>query len=125
MIPRVCTGLDFLICFVFHTLPQEPVGQIYFHFPLAFVCKLLHMSSTLLPYCFLCLPGVIIIFLCNLQVTNRIFKRITNLDFLSRRVFNIIRIWCKRKKKHVKLDENVPSHFVKASAMCFVSCSVS
>ena len=55
---------------VFHTLTQETVGQICFHFPFAFVYKLLQMSSTLLPYCFLCLLGVIIIFLCNLQITN-------------------------------------------------------
>ena len=63
MIPRVYTGLNCLIFSVFHTFTQESVGQIYFQFPFVFVYKLLHMSSTLLPYCFLCLPGVIIIFL--------------------------------------------------------------
>ena len=33
MIPRVCTGLYCLMCSVFHTLTQETVGQICFHFP--------------------------------------------------------------------------------------------
>ena len=51
---------------------QEKAGQICFHFPFAFVYMLLHMRGTLLPYCFLCLQGVIIIFLCNLQITNYI-----------------------------------------------------
>ena len=74
MIPRVYTGLYCQICSVFHTLTREPVGQICFQFPFVFIYKLLHMSNTLLPYCFLCLPGVNIVFLCNLQITNSFFS---------------------------------------------------
>ena len=70
MIPSVYTGLNCPICSVFHTLTQETVGQICFLFPFVVVYKLLHMSSTPLPYFFLCFLGVTIIFLCNLQITN-------------------------------------------------------
>ena len=45
---------------------QEPVGQICFQVPFAFVYKFMHMhdmSSPLLPHCFLCFLIVIITFL--------------------------------------------------------------
>ena len=64
-------------CLLFLALTQEIEGQICYHFLFAFVYKLLHMSSTLLSYCLMCFIvilrmrlGEIIIFPCNLQITN-------------------------------------------------------
>ena len=85
MIHCIYTGLNCLICPVFHTFTQEPLGQICFHFPFAFVFQLLHMSSTLLPYCFLCSLGIII-FLCNLQITNALV--------MDKRLFTPLNILC-------------------------------
>ena len=76
--PRVYTGLNCSICSVFHTFTQGSVG----HFPFAFIYKLLHMNSALLPYCFLCFLGVFITFLCNLKITNSRWSE-TDLNVLA------------------------------------------